>query len=88
MAKCFIAGETLMDLNGKQACLKIFREQDNKKLSRSFDNSCGGFGNECRRIEACIFTTYSPFRSNPEKTIYISNSQELASVISNFVSGW
>lgn len=39
MSECFIHGETLKDLNGKSACLKIYREKDKKELSINFDNS-------------------------------------------------
>lgn len=88
MAKCFIHGDGLKsysELNSKHACLKVYREKDEKELSIYFDNSLGAMKEECRRIEACIFPNESSRK--PEKTIYISNSNELASVITQFVLG-
>jgi len=85
MSKCFIHGATLADRSGKSACLKIYREMDGKELSINFDNSCGAFGDECHRIEACVFET--PESTVPLKTIYVMCSEELATVIHSFVFG-
>jgi len=80
MAKCFIHGES----NGKSACLKIYRDQDQKELSICFDNSCSAFGNECKRIEVCLFTNKDS--EKPEQTFYIANSTHFAGVITAFVT--
>lgn len=84
MAKCFIHGSTLIDRNGKSACLKIYRDQDQKELSICFDNSCSALDDECRRIEACLFANKNS--NKPEQTFYISNSLQLAGVITSFVT--
>ena len=58
MAKCFIHSHSLKDNDGskKAACLKIYRDQDEKELSINFDNSSGAFL-QCRRISAVIFNS-------------------------------
>ena len=88
MAGCFIHGSTLVSVDkygSKQACLKIYRDKDEKELSISFDNSLGGYKDECKRIEARIF----PDRVSTEILIthYINDSEELSDLISAFVSG-
>lgn len=85
MAKCFIHGSNLIDHNGKQACLKVYRDKDNKELSIVFDNSLSAFGDECKRIEARIFQDKESV--NCEKVVFISDSKDLAKTISDFVSG-
>lgn len=85
MSECFICGETLKDLNNRQANLKIYREKDKRELSISFDNSLGAFGNKCKRIHAYIFL--DEYSTNIEGTFYISDSKELSDLISNFVNG-
>jgi len=86
MAKCFIHGDNIKDNEGaKRACLKIYRDLDTKELSINFDNSCGAFGNECRRISGIIFkSTYS--NEAIGKEFYITNSIELANVINLFLA--
>jgi hypothetical protein len=85
MAKCFVSGYTLKDNNGKSACLKVYRDKDPKELSICFDNSCGGFKDECRRIEAVIFANNNS--TEVEATHYIGDSKELSDLIYNFVNG-
>ena len=89
MAKCFIHGMHLKEipdgLGSKQACLKIYRDQDKAELSISFDNSLGAFKDECRRIEACMFDGSEYNR--PIVTVYISDSSELSMVIQQFLAG-
>jgi hypothetical protein len=87
MAKAFIHGQHLKDIEGaKQACLKIYRDLDEKELSIVFDNSLGGFGNECKRISACIFPSAYVPASSYEKEFFISDSKELANVINLFLA--
>ena len=86
MAKCFIHSHSLKNNDGsKEACLKIYRDQDEKELSINFDNSIGAFL-QCRRISAVIFNSDW---SNEVigKEIYITGSQELANVINLFLAG-
>jgi hypothetical protein len=54
MAKFFVKTINSQKVS-QQACLKIYRDKDNKELSIAFDNSCGVMGSELKRIEACIF---------------------------------
>jgi hypothetical protein len=87
VAKTYIYGQTLEDRAGcKQACLKVYRDSDQKELSISFDNSLGAFKEECRRIEACIFSSRIG-GCTPEQTSYIANSNDLAKCIVDFVLG-
>ena len=83
MAKCFIRGQGLVDRNGKSACLKIYRDQDEKELSIAFDNSLGAMGDECKRIEACIFN--NEYDTKPSLTMYVNNSLQLSTIIYDFV---
>jgi hypothetical protein len=91
MAKCFIHGADLIVHSyikgeaSKSACLKIYRDSDKKELSIAFDNSLGAFGDECRRIEACVFD--KGLGSDPEQTINIANSNDLAKCIVDFILG-
>jgi hypothetical protein len=87
MAKVFIHGRHLRDIEGaKQACLKIYRDLDEKELSIVFDNSLGGFGNECKRVSARIFPSAYTSASSYEKEIFITGSTELANVINLFLA--
>lgn len=88
MAKCFIHGHSLKDLNGKQACLKIYRDKDSQELSINFDNSLGAFRDECRRIQACVFSSADAYDHEPKATMYITDSKDLANIIHDFVNGF
>ena len=95
MAKCFINGIDLLPgfqardekFPSKKACLKIYRDKDEKELSISFDNSIGAFGDECRRIEAVIFQNKDSNIVPSGKSIYITSSLQLSMVISYFLAG-
>ena len=87
MASCFIDSSTLINSDeSKQACLKIYRDKDDKELSICFDNSLGAFKDEFKRIEAHIFPNKSS--SQALTTLYITDSKELSDLINSFVNGF
>ncbi len=84
MSKCFIDGTSLIPIDSRcSACLKIYREQDERELSICFDNSLGAFGDECRRINAVVFENKE--ESEPLEEHHITCAQELVKVMSDFL---
>jgi len=87
MAKAFIRGNDLIrkQCGSKMACLKIYREHDDKELCITFDNSLGEFKDECKKIEAYIYPDNK--RNDVESVHQLLGSEDLAMLIMKFVTG-